>query len=470
VKEIPASEAQHLLADIGFRVSGLDRLAAREGDEATDGPVRLVPASTIRSTRPKWLWEGRIPLGSVTVKVGPPGQGKTNCAVDLGSRATRGQLAGDLRGEPISVAIASAEDAWDAILRPRFEAAGADLERVFFIEADGGFTIPDHLDALADRMRAEGARFAIVDPFVAHLPRQVNSWRDHDVRRAFAPLAAMAEDLVAAVVVVMHFNKSATADVLSKVSGSVAFGAAARSVLAFAPNPSDPDGPERVVVHVKSNYSKEAVTLRYRIEERTVLGPDGEDIPTSGLVWCGEAPEVGKSDVVDRATPEERSERDEAAGWLRDFLADGPRPASEVYTEGRGVGFSRRTLERAKADARVRSRKAGRGGGWVWALPVPVGDVGDVRPPPAEMQLAAFEDRHANDIGDLRADPERVHVAPGDPEHSPAVDLSPEDDPNYVWYADDFPASSMAEAVAMVRQAFPGTELVEEGGRHGTRG
>src|SRR5438034_3931626 len=65
-------------------------------------------------------------------------------------------------------------------------------------------------------------------------------------------------------------NKNQTSDVLNKVGGSVGFGAAARSVLFFAPDPEDPD-PEsykRILAHAKCNVGPLAPALRFRVQGR----------------------------------------------------------------------------------------------------------------------------------------------------------------------------------------------------------
>ena len=68
--------------------------------------------------------------------------------------------------------------------------------------------------------------------------------------------------------------------------------------------------------------------------------------------------------------PQDRTARTEAVTWLRELLADGALPAREVFKLGSDNGLSKRTLERAKADARVHSRKDGIGkdSKWVWGV------------------------------------------------------------------------------------------------------
>src|SRR5207249_11464451 len=130
-----------------------------------------------------------------------------------------------------------------------------------------------------------------------------NSHRDQDVRRALAPLARLAEETAAAVIAIVHLNKSEVPHVLGRVCGSVGFVAAARSVLLLGPDPDDPQGPTRVLAHAKSNLSPLAPALRLRIEERHL---DDLPIRTSVLVWCGEAAGVSAGDLLGCESKERR--------------------------------------------------------------------------------------------------------------------------------------------------------------------
>jgi len=56
-----------------------------------------------------------------------------------------------------------------------------------------------------------------------------------------------------------------------------------------------------------------------------------------------------------------------AQDFLRDILADGKRPAKEIYEEGISFGLSERTLDRAKAELGIVSKRDGKT--WVWGLP-----------------------------------------------------------------------------------------------------
>jgi len=228
--------------------------------------LRSLSALQIRSERVHWLWALRVAFRGLTVVAGEKGLGKSIATnAWLTAQITRGMLDGELPG-PSDVLIATAEDDWRSVVKPRLMAHGADLGRVFriVVEDDVGevlLTLPDdvgRLEAEIRRLRSEGhpVRLLVVDPIGAFLPETVDSHRDASVRRALAPLAALAERLDLAIIVVAHLTKEATARYIARVSGSAGLVNASRSVLIFARDPNDTEGEQgydRLIVQVASN-------------------------------------------------------------------------------------------------------------------------------------------------------------------------------------------------------------------------
>jgi hypothetical protein len=344
----------------------------RDFGEALAGP-RLIRGSDVRVEEVRWLGPG-LPIGNGTLMAGPAGLAKTTLMCEWAARVTRGQMRGALYGRPADVVLMSGEDAIENTLAPRFLAAGGDPDHVYFLDfGEEDFVVPDELDRLATLIATLPAPAMIgIDPLMAFVADRIDSHKDHHVRRVFSAARRFASSLDVAVVVVSHLNKAESRDFLTRVNGSVGIGAAVRSAWAVVEHPDDPG--ERALVHVKSNLGPFEPSERFRIETRYVPGWDGRMVETSGIAWLGQDPSLTRSNVLEAGDPDERTERDEAADWLRAFLADGPHASRATIIAAKGDGISERTLRRAKAEIGVvANQDRGRGGqrvqGWEWRLP-----------------------------------------------------------------------------------------------------
>lgn len=340
---------------------------------ATLDGVRVTNLADVVMQRARFAWTERIPLGSLTLVAGVPGQGKTTLMVHIGARITRGQLDGDLHGVPADVLIASAEDALSFTLKPRFVAAGADLARVHSLsvhrdDTDLGITIPDDLREIAATIERTDARLLVIDPLLAHIPARIDGYKDQHVRIALAPLARLAEDLGIAVVGVMHLNKREATDLFSRLGGSGGFLAACRSALLVAPDPQDEA--ERVVAHGKYNLTQQAPSLRFRLEQHDLPNPDPEDVEP---IRVGAVAMLGESDLTvgNLLASTQAPPRGDALAWLAQALAAGPMPVDWLKAEAEQRGIAWRTVQRAKRDLGVSSGREGfgEGGRWTWMLP-----------------------------------------------------------------------------------------------------
>jgi hypothetical protein len=340
-----------------------------------DNLVTLTLASSVRPEHVKWAWAGRIPLGAVSLIVGVPGLGKSTIACDLAARLTRGELEGDLEGAPAAALIATAEDPIGPVVLPRLMAARANLELVYLVNVkrdgvEGDLSLPNDLDRLRARIEEVHAKLLVIDPLVAHIPATLDSHRDQHVRRVLAPLRRVAEDLDIAIVCTLHLNKRETSDVLTKIGGSVGLGAAARSVLLLGEDPHDADSTDRILAHAKSNVGPKAVSVRLRVEGRTVEVNDGDRIKTSAIAWRGDATDVKAEDLIaPRDNAGDTAGETKAVGILRDMLRAGPVPADEAERTLTAAGVKEGAWRRAKKLLDVTSIKTGFKEGWLWALP-----------------------------------------------------------------------------------------------------
>ena len=329
---------------------------------------RIVQLSDVRPERVDWLWRSRIPLGKVTILDGDPGFGKSTISLELGARVTRGLPMPDetTRREPAGVVLMSAEDGLADTIRPRLDAAGADVSRVVALTAvstAGGVdrlpTLPADLDRLEATVLAAHAEFVVIDVLMAYLDAAVNAHRDQDVRGALAPLAVMAERTGAAVLVLRHLNKSTGGPAVYRGGGSIGIVGAARSALVVG---QDPEDESRLVLAVtKSNLAPLAPSIAYRIVDHGGAGM---------IAWEGVTSLTAAQLLAAPTSSEERTALDEAKAVLRDILGAGPVPSKDVQRQAREAGVSDATLRRAKDALGVRSiRPDGFTGPWSWELP-----------------------------------------------------------------------------------------------------
>lgn len=333
-----------------------------------------VNLADVQTEEVEWLWAGRVPFGKITVLDGDPGLGKSTLTLDLAARlSVGGEMPNEGEIDPSDVLILSAEDGIGDTIRPRLEAAGADMARIHAITAavsndrvESFPSIDAHVQNIGDAVRSYGARLVIIDPFVAYLGSRLKAERDQDVRRALAPLAAMAGDTCAAIVLVRHLRKGGRElGAILSGGGSIGIAGAARSVLLLAKDPHDED--RRVLASVKSNLSQRPASLALRIVS------DEQGRPK--IAWEGSvATSANELLATIIANSGGRNAIEAAQEFLHDLLSGGPRPANEVYSVGKEAGHSYPTLRRAMEPAGVKATKVG--SQWLWSWSSPEGDQG----------------------------------------------------------------------------------------------
>lgn len=346
--------------------NGGPRLPTEASSVATPHVVRL---SDVQPERVSWIWPSFVPAGKLTLLVGDPAAGKSTIALDIAARLSRGFSWPDGSGCAAigNSLFCSLEDGLADTVRPRLDAAGAECAKVLSI-ADMGhmgepLSLPDHVPALESIIREHEIALVILDPIKGFMSAGVNEWRDADVRRAIGPLLAMADRTGVAVLGILHLNKSAGAAAQYRVSGSVAWNAAARSVLVAARHPESSDGENRVLASLKSSLCAQPGSLAYRLVAADAAG-------AAAVVWDGpERLTAGQLLAAQSTSDEDRGAAQTARDFLVSALEAGPRPVREVNRAAEAEGISRRSLERARAGIGVRTSPRGFGGERLLSLP-----------------------------------------------------------------------------------------------------
>lgn len=345
-------------------------------------PPGVITLADVRAERVQWLWAGRLPLGKLVVLDGDPSVGKSTLTLDIAARVSSGSPWPD--GAPASpaagVLLLSAEDGLADTLAPRLTAAGADQSKVHAlvevaVVGDDEETrhVPPSLPrdiALIERViRRHRVRLVVVDVLMAYLNGKVDSHRDQDVRSVLHLLSAMAERTGCCIILVRHLNKSSGGSPLYRGGGSIGIIGAARAAYLVARDPEDDD--RRIVAVTKLNIATEPPALAYRLVDDPVnfcARVQWEDAPTTHT-----AAELLRGPGDD----DERTERDEAAEWLVNYLTEqgGEASASDCIRAAARDGITKTTLHRARKRAGIDTVKSGgRGAGWLWQLAVDAED------------------------------------------------------------------------------------------------
>ncbi len=356
--------------------------------------VQMLSASDIAPERIQWLWPGRIPLGMLSLFSGDPKLGKSLAALSLIAAVSRGgPLPGSGADGPAlaargSAILLSGEDDRARTIVPRLLAAGADMGRVKIIRSmlepgfrgfDGGPTarVParERRPTLAAQDLAAielGAaelgdcRLIVFDPITAFL-----AGRNADVRGMLAPLQDMAERLGATVLLINYHSKHGASGTNGKyrVLGQIGYVGVCRANFMFLADPDDPTGVRRLMLDNGCNLGPPQPGLAYIIRDEGAAEfvewlPETIDLDADAGLRRGV--NAGKSGGSGRLARPRAVEE-----WLRGYLADGPKLATECERAALAAGFNRRLVERARQALAVRSLRSGFGKGSCCSLCLP---------------------------------------------------------------------------------------------------
>ncbi|MGE0056001.1 MAG: bifunctional DNA primase/polymerase [Hyphomicrobium sp.] len=356
---------------------------------AERGQLVITSMDQVPREKVEYLWDPFIAVGKITLLVGRPGEGKSQVTLDIAARVTTGEpfpsivLGQAPRRDPGSVILIAGEDGSGDVIRPRLEAAGADLSKVHLVKGVLN-TLPDgsqFLDMFSLRERIPeierlitklgDVRAIIVDPIGSYTGK-ADTNNDASVRSVLMPLAALAGKHRVAMILVAHTNKGSgnkgSSDPLDKVMGSLAFVGVARAVFAVARDPTEPpDSPKRVFVYVKGNLTGTLGGLELTIKTQWV-----EDVKTSRIEW-GRPTDVGAWEAFNQSGGEDRTALQDAENFLLTNLANNPMKADELKKLAKSDEISWATVRRAQVNLGIKPERQGFGPGssFLWALPTP---------------------------------------------------------------------------------------------------
>ena len=313
--------------------------------------LKMIRMSEVQSQEIEWLWYPFIPYGKLTIIQGDPGDGKTTMVLNLAAKLSKGEALDENMKvtEPVNVIYQTAEDGLADTVKPRLELAGADCERIIVIdESDKSLSMVD--ERLEQAIVRTGARLLILDPIQAYLGGGMDMNRANEARDMTKKLGALAEKTKCAIILIGHMNKASGNKAAYRGMGSIDFFAVARSVLLVGRVEGESN--TRAVVQIKNNLAAFGHPKAFAISE-------------DGFKWLGDY-EITVDEVLGGITPK-ANKMEQAKQMLRELAETQSAVLSnEIFDRANELGISKRTLENAKKELGVQTRKINNA--WYWEL------------------------------------------------------------------------------------------------------
>ncbi|MFJ9370951.1 AAA family ATPase [Nocardia sp. NPDC101769] len=369
--------ADHVAA--GHRVEDLVTVAEVRAPRR----LAITRGSQVAVKRVRWVLADWIPAGALTLLAGREGLGKSTIAVSLCAQVTRGSLeGGEWAGVPRNVLYVHTEDAREFTVVPRLKAAGADMDRVLFVDVEteltgtGMLVLPLDTGLLEQLITDHDVSFVVLDAATSAMASELSGKDDRAVRQYLEPLAQLAARRECVVLGLCHFGKRDGNDTGKLILGSIAWSQVARSVLSVA---HDDDTGNLVVTNTKGNLAPRTRSMEAVIESTTVAAEDG-DAEVGVMRWLGETDRDARELLSGSAEDGEAIERSEAERVILAYLEDhgGSAPAGDVLKHARSVGLNDNVAKKARIKAKVRTERQGfgKGASWVWTIDAPIDSIG----------------------------------------------------------------------------------------------
>lgn len=341
-----------------------------------DKVVTLTCGANLTPEPVQWLWKHWLALGKFHLLAGAPGQGKTTIAMGMAATVTIGGRWPDgTICDAGNILVWSGEDDYRDTLLPRLIGAGANRNRVFFVDSTRvgdevrPFDPASDTRTLLQAVEAiGGVRLIVIDPVSTAI--QGDSHKNSEVRRGLQPLVDLAETAKAAVLGITHLSKAGQGiDPAQRVIGSVAFTAVARVVmLAARVKGVDGDDDKRILARGKSNIGPDSGGFEYHLAQVEAL----PGIEASRVEWGqaveGTARELLTDPCADSDGGDE--DHDDVVKLLKaELTADCWTDSALASKHLLAAGFSKKQIWSGSKRLDVIRKKGGMHKGWYWRLP-----------------------------------------------------------------------------------------------------
>lgn len=322
--------------------------------------IELKQLSEIAPEKLDWVWANVIPQGALSLITGEPGVGKSLFTLEVAAAVTRGDRGphDETQGVPAGVILFSGQDDLAKTIRPRLEAAGANVSLIYALSsrvrpvngdsaktsepssiADSHLSI---LDSELQRLQGEGirVRLAVIDPMIAFAGPDFQNADAADIVTRLAELAARRH--VAIVIVSDAGSAIVGANVFHGTAIGRAMARTARSTWTIVRDQYEQK--RRILFPIKTNLCEEAHTMAYSVR-------------AGAIQW---EPETTHISELERATE-----------WVKEQLSCGPVFTKVLEQDAKDNDITPITLRRARARLNALSRKDKATGRNLWVLPTP---------------------------------------------------------------------------------------------------
>ena len=335
-----------------------------------DDEIVFLTSSDIVSKPIDWLWKDKIAKGKVTLIAGDPGLGKSQVSLFLASIvSTGGTFPGEAKADQGRVILFSAEDDAEDTINPRLQACEADQTRVHIFSTvkrkgkDQFFDLSEDIDLLEKSLQGmKDVSLIVVDPITAFLGA-TDSHVNAEVRALLSKLSKIASAHRIAIVVVTHLNKSTGGSAMNKITGSLAFVAAARA--AYMVIKDENDESRRLFLPVKNNLAEDKSGYAFSIES-VQLG----DIKTSRVTWEKDSVQTSVNEALHNNEGDRGGVSKATVDWLEEYLRKHPEGVTFdiICKEAQREGISKRTLYNAEKHSFIEKVYNGNHKPKIWKL------------------------------------------------------------------------------------------------------
>jgi hypothetical protein len=382
----------HMLTERGHKIP------VEAPQEAFDVPIveergsylKTTPFRDIEEKQIEWLVPGYVARGFLHCVAGLGGEGKSSVMSALVAALSCGVNWIDRQGlacGPASVAIITEEPiAYQT--RPRLRLAGADMTRVLKVEGiitDKGALDPwnlvDHEKKTREFLKAHPeVPLLLIDPIGNYMSgrgnkREINTWKDSDVRTVLSPWQRVAEDLNIAIVYIAHHGKGKAERMMNLVTGSGAFTTVTRMSYAVVDPPTGyldqfgfgeefEESDYRIMFPTKVNIGRAPYPVVLRFEHV----PDNEN-PRVSVV--GILPRIKAEELQEQMQALDKDRDTPLQDRIHEFVKEHPGETKNRICELLGVQATNESTQRAfnqlVAKFRIKTVKAPKGPGiWVF--------------------------------------------------------------------------------------------------------